>query len=138
MECDRTIQGMAVFPVEPRLFQREVPFGRAVRVVDQHKGRIMAQSLRLLDHGLLILTYKARTEEACYRCDQWHVVEDIPCGDHIDAAGGRRDRRDRGEAGEPLLAAANRLPAPVRQHKVDGRGNWLAIDTEQFVRCAVA
>src|ERR1700733_3341871 len=135
MQCDRTIQRMAmVFPIEPRLLQSEVPLGGAVRVIDQHESRIIAQSLRLLDHGLLILTYKTRTEEACYRCDQWHVVEDIPCGDHINSAGGRRDRCNRGEAGEPLLVATNRFPAPVGQHKVDGRSNWLAIDTEQFVR----
>src|ERR1700721_4527787 len=97
MQCDRTIQRMAmVFPIEPRLLQREVPLGGTVRVIDQHEGWIMAQSLRLLDHGLLILTYETRTEEACYRCDKGNEVKEIPRGNNSAAAGGRGDRSTRG------------------------------------------
>ena len=49
----------------------------------------------------------------------------------------RRGGRHRGQAGEPLGSAANRLIAPVGQHEVDRGLDRLAIDAEQFVGRAV-
>src|ERR1700694_2780342 len=42
--------------------QREIPFRRPVRIVDQHQPRIVLQSFRLLDHRLLVLAEKNLAE----------------------------------------------------------------------------
>ena len=67
-----------------------------------------------------------------------HVVEDVPRGDDVDAAGGGGDGRDGGEAREPLVAAANDLGAAVGQREVDGGFDGLAVDAEQLVGRGVA
>ena len=59
---------------------------------------IVAQALGLLDHRDLVLAHKLRAEEFGDGRDKGHVVEDVPRGDDVDAAGGSGDRRDGGEA----------------------------------------
>jgi hypothetical protein len=66
------------------------------------------------------------------------VVEDVPRGDDVDAAGGGGDGRDGGEAGEPLVARSGWFRAAVGQDEVDGGFDGLAVDAEQFVGRGVA
>src|SRR5579859_620302 len=60
VEGDRAVHGMWLGLARTALFQqirfeREIPFGGAVRVVDQHEARIVLQALGLADHRFLIL-----------------------------------------------------------------------------------
>src|SRR5689334_7105724 len=129
---------MGGLSIEARLLQPEIPFGWPIGIVDQHQRRVVPEAVCLFDHRLLVLPHEARAEEASNRCDEWHVIEDVPGGDYIDAAGGRRDWGDCGQAGEPLISATNGFEAAVRKDKIDGGGDRLTVDPEQFVRRAVA
>ena len=119
--------------VEARLLQGKIPFRRLVGVVDQHEAGIVLEAFGLLDHRDLILADKLCSEEFGNRCEEWDVVEDVPRGDDVDAAGGRGDGCDGGERGEPLVAGANDLGAAIGQGEVDGGVDGLAVDAEEFV-----
>src|SRR6267154_40128 len=123
----------------PRLdqvgLQREIPFRRSVRVIDEHQPRIVFQAFGLPDHGLLILTEKNLTKHSENRGRQ---EKQIPRRHEIDPAQVPPHRRHRRAAGEPQLPAAILLRADVRQHEIDRRRYWLPGDfLEQPVRCAV-
>ena len=50
---------------EARLLECEVPFRRAVCVVDEHERGVVFQSFCLLDHRDLILLDESFAEETC-------------------------------------------------------------------------
>ncbi len=123
--------------VHPRLLQREIPLRRTVRVVDQHQRRIILQSLRLLNHCLLVLPHKALSKKGSNRGYKWNRIENIPRRVNVNAARICNRRSYSCETGKPFCPAANRFIAPIRQNKVDGRSNRLAIHAQQFIRSAV-
>jgi hypothetical protein len=124
-------------PLQPRLLQSEVPLRRLIRVVDQHQSRMKPQSLRLLDHRLLILPHKPRSKESSNRSYKWHMVKNIPSGHYVNPARRSRHRSNRRQTRKPLLPSANRLVPPIRQHKIDRRRNRLTINAEQLIRSRV-
>src|SRR6184192_3436991 len=95
-QCHRSIHRMHHRRAgPPRLeqigFQREIPFRLAVRVVNQHEARVVLQTLRLLDHGFLVLAQKLLRE----RPEQENGQRQIPRRDEIDAAQIAPDGRHR-------------------------------------------
>ena len=103
-------------------FEREIPFGGAVRVVDQHEARIVFQALGLADHRFLILPQKGFGESA----ENEYGKRNIPRGDEIDAAKIAANRSDGGAAGKPKLAGLNDFGAHVGENEVDGGGDGSA------------
>jgi hypothetical protein len=57
-------------------------------------------------------------------------AEEIPGGDHVDAALIARDGRDGGERRKPVLPGADGFPAQVGQNEVDGRGDGVGVGVE--------
>lgn len=100
--------------IEPRLLEREIPLCWAVGVVDEHQGRIVLETLGLLDHGYLVLLDEALAEELRNGCDEGDSVEDVPCGVDIDAAGVGYGWRHSRDAGKPLIAATDGFVAAIR------------------------
>ena len=126
----RSVDRVLAGAVEASLLQRKVPLGRFVGVVDQHQAGIVLQAFSLLNHRLLVLPDELRAEESRDRREERNVVEDVPCSDDVNAARRGGDRRDRGERGEPFVAAADDFSAAVRQHEVDGGLNGQAVNAE--------
>ena len=65
---------------------------------------------------------------------QRNPAKQVPGGAEIQAAKIAANRRDHRAVGEPQFAAANHFGALVGQHEIDGGGDGLAVDAEQFVR----
>ena len=84
---DGVLCGCAVGGVESGLLEREVPFGGFVGVIDEHEAWIVAQALGLLNHCDLILANELCAKELGNRRDEGDMVKEIPCCDHVDAAG---------------------------------------------------
>src|SRR5882724_496457 len=123
----------------PRLdqvrFQREIPLRRTVRIVDEHKPRIVLQPFRFLNHRLLVLAEKHFAEHAENRNRQ---KEQIPRRHEVDPAQIPPHRRHRRPAGKPHLSALIDLRAQVRQHKIDRRCHRLPGDfLQQLIGRAV-
>jgi len=137
MQSNRPRQRMLPSPLQPSLLQSEVPLRRLIRIVDQHQPRIEPQSLRLLDHRLLILPYKPSTKERSNRSYKWNPVKNIPRRNHINPASRRSNRSHGSQTRKPLIATSNRLVPPIRQHKINRRRNRLAVHAQQFVRSTV-
>src|SRR5713226_7631256 len=123
----------------PRLdqvgFQREVPLRRPVRIINQYQPRVVPQSLRLLDHRLLVLAEKNLAKDPENR--NWQEKQ-IPRRHEIDAAQIPPHRRHRRAAGKPQLPAAILFRADIRQHEIDRGRHRLAGDPlEQLIRSTV-
>src|SRR5271166_2275290 len=124
--------------VETCLLEGEIPLRGAVGVVDEHERGIVPEALGLLDHGDLVLADEAAPEKCRNRSYKWDGVEDVPCRSDIDPAGICNCRSYSCEAGEPLVSAADGFVAAVGKNEVDGSGDGLAVDAEQFVGRAVS
>ena len=128
--------------VEPGLLQREVPFGGAVGVVDEHEVGVVLQANCLALHGLLVLAYKFLAKEAANGQHQWsRPAKNIPRGTHVDAAMVLGDGRDRGQSREPSFAAAHCFKTQVGQDEINGGldlvASFGARESHEFVRRAV-
>jgi hypothetical protein len=134
MKRNRPTQRMLPRPLQPGLLQSEVPLRRLICIVNQHQPRIEPQPLRLLHHRLLILPHKPPPKKRSDRSYKWHPIKNIPRRTNINPASRSRNRRNRSQAGKPLLASPDRLIPPVRQHKVNRRSNRLPINPEQLIR----
>jgi hypothetical protein len=121
-------------PLQPSLFQSEVPLRRLIRIVDQHQTRIEPQPLRLLNHRLLVLPYKPRPKKSSNRSYKWHPIKNIPSRTHINPASRSRNRRHRSQTRKPLFPSPDRLIPSIRQHKINLRRNRLPINPKQFIR----
>src|ERR1700675_343744 len=139
MQRDRSIHRMlhrqsAAPRLNQILLQREIPFRRTVRVINQHQLRIMLQSFRLLDHRFLVLPQKDLREDT----EDRNRKRQIPRRAKIDPAQVPSHRRHRSPAGKPQLTATIDLRPDIRQHKVNRRRHRLAGHLrQQLVRRAV-
>src|SRR5580658_2312225 len=102
--------------------QPEIPLRRPVRIVNQHQPRIVLQSLRLLDHRLLVLPQKFFRKHP----ENPNRQEQIPRRHKINPAQIAPHRRHRRPARKPQLAAANLFRPDIWQNKVDRRRHRLA------------
>src|SRR5438105_6866483 len=119
LQRDRPAHGMlhrlaTAARIEAGLLEREVPFGGAVGVVNQHEIGVIAQALSLLFHGALVLANEFLSEEAADRQNQRRgPAKNIPRRANINAAMAGSDRGYGGERGKPSIAAAHYLVAEV-------------------------
>ena len=118
-----------------RGFELKVPFGRAIRVINQHQVWIVFQPFRLQFHGSAVLLYEFRENIFQQPGYKRNPAKEIPRGDYIDAAVAARDWRDGGKAGEPVLPGANGFRANVGEPEIDGGGNrvGIGIETQKLV-----
>ena len=86
------------FRFQMRGLQLEIPFGGTVGVVDQHEMRIVLQAFGLQFHGAAILFDELREDEFQQLGAEGQPAEDVPGGDHVDAALIAGDGRHGGEA----------------------------------------
>src|SRR5262249_35869876 len=103
-----------LFHVEHSLLESEIPFGGTVGVVDQHQVRVVLQAFGLNFHSAAVLFDEFCEHEFQYLRPEWYPAKNIPGRDNVDAALTTRDRRDRGQAGKPILADADDLRTHVR------------------------
>lgn len=118
----RPIHRMFRWPTRPpRLqqirLQREIPFRRTIRIINQHQPRIMLQSLGLLDHRFLILPQKLSCESSKNRYRQ----KNIPGRHKINPAKIPSHRRHRRQARKPQMPAANLFQPHIRKHEINHR-----------------
>lgn len=119
--------------------QSEIPFCRAVGVVDQHEVRIVFQALGLPFHGAAVLLDEFAEDELQEIGAEGDPAKKVPGGYYVDAAPVTCDGRYGGEAREPVFPGANDLRTEVRQHKIDGRGDrvGIGVETQKLVGSAV-
>src|ERR1700733_4324448 len=134
VQSHRPAQRMLPRTLQSSLLQREIPLRRLIRIIDQHQPGIESQPLRLLNHGLLILSHKPPPKECSNWSYKWNPIKDIPSRAHINPRSRSRNGRHCRQTRKPFLPRANRLIPPVRQHKIDRRCDRFAINAQQLIR----
>ena len=118
-----------------RRFQLEIPLGRTVCVVDQHKVRVVLQAFRLKFHGAAILLDEFSENKFQKLGHERDPSKKIPGGDHVDTTLITRDRGNCREAGKPVFAGSDGFRTNVGQNEIDGRcdGIGVSIKPQKFI-----
>ena len=124
---------------EMRRFQREVPFGWTIGVINQHKMWVVFQPLSLQLHRVPVLLHKLCENKLQQRRPKRYPIENIPAGDDINAAVIVGNRRDRGQTREPIFASPNRLRPHIGKNKINRGGDrvGIGIHTQKLIRPTV-